>query len=286
MLFKKKQAKQLEPQYYYSATNIKTLNYKVYYMNIKEKIMYFILAFVVGYIVGYLFYGGIGKDSYGNETTITQVLNVFIPSVVGLITGNIFLPQRSKQILNKRRRELSSQFRDMLDGLTTSLGAGNNVLNSFSSVYDDLKNQYSEDDFIIKELEVILAGIQSNVNIEDMLKDFGKRSGISDIESFAGVFDVCYRKGGNIQDVVQSAHTIISKKMEIREDIETIVSGNKLDQKVMAVMPIGIIGIIKAMSPDFASNFVSPIGIISTTIAIILFVVSYFVGKKIMEIKI
>ncbi len=282
----KKEKKELEPQYYLSPTHIETLNYKVYYMSKKEKILYFLLAFAVGAVVGYLFYGGIGKDEFGNPTAITYILNVLIPTVVGLIAGKFFLPMRTEQIVNKRRKQLNVQFRDMLDGITTSLGAGNNVMNSFNSVYNDLKVQYSEDAFILKELEVILSGIQSNFNIEDLLEDFGTRSGIDDITSFANVFKICYRKGGNIQDVIQSTHAILSKKMEIKEDIETTVSGSKMDQMIMIVMPILLIGMIKLMSPEFAANFVTVTGLVATTIAIGLFIASYFIGKAIMEIKV
>lgn len=58
-ILKRKEKKELEPQYYTSATNIQTVNYKVYYMSKKEKIFYFLLAFAVGALVGYLFYGGL-----------------------------------------------------------------------------------------------------------------------------------------------------------------------------------------------------------------------------------
>lgn len=282
----KKEKKTQEPQFYLSPTHIETINYKVYYMSRKEKVLYFFLAFAVGAAVGYLFYGGIGKDEYGNATEITYILNVLIPAVVGIISGKAFLPIRTGQIINKRRKQLSVQFRDMLDGITTSLGAGTNVMNSFNAVYNDLKVQYAEDAFILKELEVILSGIQSNFNIEDMLEDFGNRSGIDDIVGFANVFKVCYRKGGNIQDVIENTHAILSRKMEIQQEIETTVSGSKMDQMVMIVMPILLIAMIKVMSPEFATNFVTPTGLVATTVAIGLFVAAYFVGKAIMDIKV
>lgn len=285
-LFTKKEKEPMEPQYYMSATNMEALNYKVYYMSAKEKILYFILAFIVGAAVGYLFYGGIGKDEYGNATMITHILNVIIPGMAGIIAGKAFLPIRTEQIIEKRRKKLKVQFRDMLDGLTTSLGAGNNVLNSFNAVYDDLKVQYSEDAYILKEIEIILSGVHSNFDIEDLLEDFGRRSGVEDIISFANVFKVCYRKGGNIQEVIQSTHSILSQKMEIIEDIETTISGSKMDQMIMLVMPVILISLIKMMSPEFAANFTTGTGIVSTTIAIGLFATSYFVGKTIMDIKV
>lgn len=282
----KKEKQPLEPQYYMSPTQIPTLNYKVYYMSFVEKVIYFALAFLVGYMVGYLFYGGIGKDEYGNPTMVTRVLDILIPLAVGCLAGKLFLPMRTEQIINKRRRDLSRQFRDFLDGITTSIGAGNNVVMAMSLVYKDLKVQYPEDAYILKEMEVLLSGMHSNFDLEDMLDDLGRRSGNADIISFANVFRVCYRKGGNIQQVLRNTHEIMSQKMEIAEDIETIVSGSKLDQMVLLIMPVMLIGIIKVMSPEFSANFVTGTGLISTTIAIGMFVASYFIGKALMDIKI
>ncbi len=284
-LFKKKE-KLLEPQYYVSATNIPTYNYKVYYMSIKEKILYFLLAFAVGAMVGYLFYGGIGKDEFGNPTMLTHILNVTISCGVGIAAGVMFIPIRTNQIIVNKQKQLKSQFRDMLESLTTSLGAGKNVTDSFKTIYDDLKLQYEEDAFILKELEVVLSGMTNNIDVEDILEDFGRRSGIGDIESFANVFRICYRKGGNIKDTIRSTHEILSDKMEIAEDIETIVTGSKNEQNIMIVMPVLLIGMIKLMSEDFAENFVTPTGIISTTIAIVMFVASYYIGKIVLDIKV
>lgn len=282
----RKKTKEQEPQYYMSATNIPTYNYHVYNMKLIEKILYFILAFVVGAAVGYLFYGGIGKDEFNQQTTLTWILNITIPSIVGIVAGKMFIPVRTKALIEKQQKEISHQFRDMLDSLTTSLGSGKNISDSFISVYSDLKIQYDSDAFILKELEVIISGIHNNIAIEDVLDDFGKRSGNEDIKSFANVFRISYRKGGNIKDIIRNTQEILSDKMNIAEDIETLVASNKTEQNIMVVMPIILVGTIKLMSPEFAANFVTPAGLISTTVGLITFVIAYFVGKQILNIEI
>lgn len=281
---KKKEVVQ-EPEYFMSATNMPTLNYRVYNMKPVEKILTFLVAFVAGAFVGYLFYGGIGKDEFGQPTTLTWILNILIPAIVGTVAGRLFVPMRVKSIIAKRRNELNHQFRDMLEALTTSLGAGKNVNDSFFSVYEDMKVQYDSDAYILKELEVIISGIHNNVAIEDVLQDFGNRSDIDDVKSFANVFKISYRKGGNIKDIIRNTHSILSDKMEIAEDIETLVTSNKMEQNIMIIMPIALIGVIKMMSPEFAANFVTPTGIISTTVSIVIFVVAYFIGKAVLDIK-
>lgn len=282
----KKEKKIKEPQYYLSATNIQTYNYKVYYMSAVEKILYFLIGFVAGAAIGYLFYGGIGVDAYGEPTGLTIFLDVTICGAAGIATGAIFIPVRTDQIRNKKQTVLNLQFRDMLEALSTSLGAGKNVVDSFHSAYDDLKIQYDEGAYILRELEIILSGMANNVDIEDLLLDFGNRSGNDDIVSFSKVFQICYRKGGNIKETIRATYEILSDKMEILEEIETVVTASKMDQKIMLVMPIVLIGAIKFMSPDFADNFITASGILATTAALIIFVASYFLGKKILEIKV
>lgn len=282
---KKKQTQPPEPQWFTSVTNLPTYNYKVYYMTKLEKVLYFLLAFAIGAAVGYLFYGGLARDEFGERTTLSWILDISIPAVVGLVAGRIFVPTRTKQIRDKNARTLNSQFRDFLEAFNTSIGAGKNVVDSFHAVYDDMRIQFEEDAFIVKELEVILSGMANNFDVEDLMEDLGNRSGNDDIVSFANVFRISYRKGGNLKDTINTTHSILSDKMEIKEEIETMVSASKMEQTVMMFMPIALIGIMKAMSPDFARNFATPAGIASTTIAVGLFVVSYFVGRKILNIK-
>ncbi len=275
-----------EPQYYKSATNQPALNYQVYYLSFAEKIGYFLLAFAVGAAVGYLFYGGIGTDEFGRPTTATYILNAVVSVTVGTIAGVLFLPLRRKQIIEKRQKTLKTQFRDMLQAFSTSLCSGKNVSDSFLTVYVDLKTQYEETADIINELKIINDGIANGINVEDLLEDLGKRSGCVDIENFANVFKVCYRKGGNINDTIRNTYEILSGKMEISNDITTAVTGSRSELYMMLAMPIILIAMIKLISSEFAANFVTPAGIAATTIAIVLFAVSYFIGKSILNIKV
>lgn len=284
-MFKKKKEKELEPQYYMSETNMPVLNYRVYYMGKIEKILTFLLAFAVGAAVGYLFYGGIGKDVDGNPTQTTHILNCIVSGISGLIAAKIYMPMAVKRKIEKRHLELRLQFRELLDTLNTSIGSGRNVTDSFKSAYDDLRLIYPDDAYIIRELLVINSGLDNNIPIERLLRDFGDRSNIDDISSFANIFETSYRKGGNIKEIIDSTQQIISDKMEVELEIQTIITSSATELNIMSVMPIALVAMIKLMSTDFAANFVTPAGIASSTIALVLIVIAYIVGKRIMNIK-
>ena len=54
----------------------------------------------------------------------------------------------------------------------------------------------------------------------------------------------------------------------------------------MLIMPVIMIAMMKFAGGDFASNFATATGILSTTIAIGIFVAAYFIGRKILNIEV
>lgn len=283
---RKKKNTQTEPLYEVSGTNRKMINYKVYRMTINEKALYFILAFVVGAAVAYLFYGGIGKDDYGNATIVTYICDIVIMALFGFIAARLFIPIRKEQIIAERKKKLRTQFIDLLDSLATSISSGKNVPNAFIAAREDLLVQYQPDAFIVQEVDNIISGIQNNIDVGSMLLNFGERSGIQDIRTFGRVFETAYSKGANLKDVVRNSHVILSNKCEIEAEIETKVASNKNEQNIMIIMPVILILMIKMAGSDFAANFTTPTGILCTTIAIGTFVGAYLLGRKILNIEV
>lgn len=279
---KKKQ--QIEPQFIPSALNNQMLNYKVYYMSFTEKLIYFLLTFIIGGVVGLIFYGGLFKSD-GEPTTATMVSNIVVFCLVGLIADRFFVPAIRRNLKNKRDKALRKQFMNLLENLSVSLAAGNTLNDSFINAKSDMLNQYSEKDMIIQELSEIISGMDNGHTLEEMMTAFGQCAGNEDIENFANVISNCYRMGGNFKDVIRKTRNIISDKIAIEEEIETKLASNKLQHNAMCLMPIILVGMLKLSSASFAANLSSFLGVVVTTIAIAIFVSSYFWGRKIINIE-
>ena len=280
---KKKKEFEKEPQFYRSAVNIPAENYRVYYLTARERILYTLAAFLVGAVVGYLFYGGIGKDEFQDPTGLTYICDIVVMAGVGFLAAKFYPGIRENQLLKKRQNSLKRQFRDMLETLTTALNAGRNIRDAFAAAQADLKNQYDEGSFILNELNIIITGMNNGINTEDLLTDFGKRSGCTDIEDFANVFEISNRRGGNLKDVIRNTYEILSDKMTVAEDIETMVTGSKSELVLMLVLPAVMVALIKFSSADFAANMTSPAGLASTTIALAFTVVAFLLARKILD---
>ncbi len=244
------------------------VDYNTYFPTIVDKILWFIIGMIVSGAVIYVFY----------ERIIVSV-------IVGVICGFVFIPMRKNQVIKKRQRRLLMQFRGLLDALSTSIGAGKNMFDAFSAAADDLAVQFSDDADIVHEVRLISVGINNNIPIENLLLNFAERSGLEDIYNFANVFATCYKKGGNIKDVIKNTATILGDKIEIAMELETMVAGQKNEQNIMLVMPVIFIILMKSMGGDLI-DLQSPTGLLSVSIAIVIFVASFFVSRKILDIKI
>lgn len=277
--------KDKEPQYILSRLNTPMLNYKVYYLSFQEKLLNSMLAFVVGGAAGLVFYGGQFLNSDGEATTATMISNILIFAFVGLIAIKVYIPMRIEQLKTKRKKELTHQFRSLLESLAVALSTGMNMTDALASASVDLKTEYSENSYIVQEVQEMIVGLSNNIPIEEMLESLGERSEIDDIKNFGIVFSVSYRAGGNIKDIVRRTSTIISDKLEISEQIETAITSNKSQFNVMMIIPVVLVMMLRMMSSSFAEAFSTVTGIVAITIAIGIFVLAYKMGEKIMDIK-
>ena len=265
-LFKKKEKKVKKPE----RTESGGLDYSVYYMKPMEWLLYFILAAVVLFILGYIFYRR--------------------PVVAGIIAllGLKYPDIRTKSIISKRRQRLTLQFKDMLYALSSAIGSGSSVEMAMRSVLEDLEHQYvNPNTYIIQEVSLINAKLNLGANIEDLFNDLADRSGIEDIRTFANIFDVSKRSGGNMMQIIRQTSDIITQKIETSNEIQTLLAEKKMEQKVMTAAPILLLALLTETTGDFMEPLFTTVkGALVCTLALVLVLVGFFWGKKLTDINI
>lgn len=271
-------------KYQNSPTNTPMLNYRAYVMGKAEAVLVYVAIFCLGGLVGLVFYEGLFKVD-GYPTVATFVSDAFFFIVVGLVAVKVFVPVYVGNRLEKQQGAIGSQFRDMLDALASSFSTGSNVPMAFASALEDLKRQYAPSDHIVKEMDEIVNAMGQGVGVDAMLRDFADRSGNEDIASFADIFQVCYRKGGDMSAIVHQTHSVIGEKMAVMDEVQTKLTSNKMQHNVMSVMPIAIVVLLRISNESFAENFATPTGVMASTVAIAVFVGAYLYGKKIVDVR-
>ncbi len=192
-----------------------------------------------------------------------------------------------KEKIAWQKRQLTMQFRSLIEIVSNALGAGYSLESAFTEAEKDLRLVYTKEEFIFYELTNIKSGLSMNVPIERLLGKFAMRSGVQDIEDFANVVVVAKKSGGNLIRIIQKTVQRITDRMVVEEEIQTLIAAKKLEQKIMMIMPYGMILYLRLTNDGFFDVLYG--NVIGASIMLVFFFVIQFVdwwARKIMEIQV
>lgn len=246
------------------------VDYDLYEMAFREKLICIITASIVIFAAGYIFYRSI-------------VLSLIITPLA------LLYPKfRTKEIITKRKAELNLQFREALYSVASSLSAGKSIETALKDALKELTIQYSDaETYILAELRQINKRIEMNETIEEALADFAVRSHLEDILNFTDVFTICKRTGGNLVQVVKNTAEIISEKIDVKQEINVLLTEKRLEYKVLNMIPVFIVLMLSTSAEEFMSPvFTEPLGRAAMTFSLMLFTAAYFISRQIMDIEV
>ena len=129
--------------------------------------------------------------------------------------------------------------------------------------------------------------LRVSVPVEELLLSLGDRSGIEDVENFAAVFYTAKRTGGDMNRIIQTSARMLGDKIDVRKEIETTLAAKKAEQMIMSLMPAGIILYLKLTSPGFLSVLYGNLfGMCAMTLCLGIYVLSYWLGRRIVDIEV
>lgn len=199
----------------------------------------------------------------------------------------LFLRDRRKELAHRRQVEMQGQFLTGIQLVCTSLQAGYAVENAFGEALRELRKIYSAEAFVVAEFEYLVAQTGLNRSIEALLADLGERSGVEDIQNFAEVFYTAKRTGGDLMAIMRNTISCIQQRQETRMEIETTLAGKVMEQNMMSVIPILILGYVTVTSPEFLEVMYTGLpGRIVMTVCLGLYLLAFLWGRKIMTIQV
>lgn len=199
----------------------------------------------------------------------------------------LFFRDRKERILEQRMQEMQQQFLTGMQLVSASLQAGYAVENAFAEACKELEKVYEKDSFILQEFTFLVSQVHLNRSLETLLLNLGERSHVEDIQNFAEVFGTAKRTGGDLMAIIQNTVSCIRQKQETQMEIVTNLSGKQMEQNLMSVIPLFLLGYIKLTSPGFLDvMYHNLFGNAVMCGSFILYLIAYFWGRKIMHIEV
>ncbi|MCM1569460.1 MAG: type II secretion system F family protein [Roseburia sp.] len=199
------------------------------------------------------------------------------------VTGFLYAEMERRKRNEKRRQELTGQFKECILSVSASLQAGYAIENAFLESREDMRSLYGEPSLIYQELEYIRRGLVINITLEEQLLDLAQRSSCEDIEQFARIFSIAKRSGGNLAEIIRASANLISQRVDTRQEIQVLLSGKKMEQKIMRLMPFGILLYIGSSYPGYFRPLYHNLqGAAVMSLCLVLYLAAYILGDKIL----
>ena len=220
-------------------------------------------------LTGYLFYD---KAAVGL---------IFFPYIL------FYMKKSMKRYEKNRREKLAAAFRDGMQAVVAALAAGYSAENAFRESLNELELLYGRKSDIYSGFAKIVNKLNLNVNIEEAFADFAEESGVEEITSFAQVLAYAKQSGGNLIAIIRDTTDSVSEKIEVKREINTIISAKKLEQNIMNFVPMGIILYMRISSSEmFDKLYGSASGIMIMSVCLAVYCAAKVIADRITDIKV
>lgn len=104
---------------------------------------------------------------------------------------------------------------------------------------------------MVQELAAMQRRMDSNQTLEEAMRDFAERSGIPEAETFAEIFTMGKRSGGDLIEIMEDTARTIAQTVETERAIAATLASRRYEQKIMNGIPFVIVLYLRIGCPGF-----------------------------------
>lgn len=244
-------------------------DYSTYILSRRQKFVIFCGLMLSASLIAALFY----------RSPVMGAAAVFIyPYIAGQIAENLSA---------RRRQQLLIQFKDCLYSFSSSVSTGRSMAESIKEAYENLRHIYDDKAPMVRELEIMVSGIESRESEIYLMSDFAARSGCRDISGFTDVYISVRESGGDMEKAISRTCEILMDKITIDRDIRAMVSQKKTEARIITMMPVIILAGLNMTSADYILPlYETAAGRVIMTGCLAAICFAYYLTEKITDLKV
>ncbi len=193
-----------------------------------------------------------------------------------------FIPDLVLISKNKIREKLIE--RDMLHAIiimNNAFKSGMSIMQGIYMVYNELDGPISD------EFKKMYIDITFGLNMDTVFKRFADRVKTKEAKYITTSLTVLNKTGGNIVQVFSSVERNSFTRKKLREELGAISASSDAIFKMLAIIPIFLIGIILMLNPTYFSPlFTTSEGLLILGLLILIYVLYIFIVRKVMKVEV
>jgi tight adherence protein B len=169
-----------------------------------------------------------------------------IVGAVGLLLGMFVLPRMVVKRKGKKRADaFSEQLSDTLQLLSSSLRAGQGLMQAIDSVAKEGDKPASE------EFRRVTVEARLGRDLVDSLKGMCERLDSEDFGWVIPAIEINREVGGDLAEVLETVASTVRDRADIRRQVKTLSAEGKMSAYVLLGLPVAIALMVKASNPAY-----------------------------------
>ena len=202
------------------------------------------------------------------------------------VFGIAFFVLSYRELIERKQKEATEQFKELLLLSCNGLRAGYSVENAMLSSYRDLETLYSSKSFVTSLLSKLQIAKNNNRSLPMVFQKIGEESGIGIISEFGITYKIAYEMSGNLPEVMEKCAQNIIERMDTESEVQKVLNERIFEMKIMSLMPFLIIEYMSLINRGyFEVLYKGVLGRIIMSICLLIYAGAYLWGCRITDIK-
>ena len=192
-----------------------------------------------------------------------------------------------QEYMKRKTQAFEEQFMHGMQTLNQGLQTGLSMENAWREVQKEAGLMYGETSEFYQQIKDMNHSVEMNMPIESLFLQFAYASKLEGAISFAEVFSYGKRCGGNWKRLIDTVVHRMKERYETKKEIEILVAEKQMEQRIMNLMPIGMLAFLQISAGDYMEvlyhNF---LGNVCMSICLAVYVITIKLSEKILWIKV
>lgn len=209
---------------------------------------------------------------------------VVVGGMLGIVPGAClpvayFMLKATKRSHEERRRIVAAM-PEAFASLAVALGSGHTLTQGMRFV-----GSHAEEPVRSEFLRVACA-VECGVPVSDVLDELLERMPAPGLGLVSLALKISQRTGAPLRELLGEAADMVSERIRLERQLDVKTSQARMSARLVAWMPVGMVGALTLVLPDFREGIATPLGAGSVSVALALDACAWAIIRRIMKVDV